>query len=156
MMAYLQLKSILWTSRSLLNSASIKETNNNYVRYMSAKRDKLYGVEEGHGEQKNEVRKEKFWRKRNPARTGGQWREHNNYDKHAALTHGALSMIPDWSDESGEIGAPTPLQEQIMEQNFRLINEVYEAAMIVKKAQEFELSESRNSDIVGTDPEQKS
>lgn len=43
---------MLWTSRAALNSASLENISNKYVRCMSSKRDKLYGVEEGHGEQK--------------------------------------------------------------------------------------------------------
>lgn len=162
MMAHLKLKSILRTTRPLLTSVAIKEdTSNVFVRCImtsnitSAKRDNIYGSEEGHAEQKNEVRKEKFWRKRNPKMKGFNWREQNNYDKQRALSHGTFALIPDWSTETGEIGAPTPLQERIMEQNLQLINEIYEAAMIVKKAQEFEPSESRNVDIVETDTEHK-
>ena len=64
-------------------------------------------------------------------------------------------MIPDWSDENGDVGAPTPLQEQIMDRNLLLINQVYEAAMIVKKAQEFEPSKQTSSETVAPDPQIK-
>ena len=64
-------------------------------------------------------------------------------------------MIPDWTDENGEIGAPTALQERLVKQNFRLINEVYEAAMMVTKAKEFEPSAKQNNDLVHSDPQPK-
>ena len=51
-MACKEIRTILWSTRSVLNVTSIKNTNKNNVRYMSAKRDRLYGVEEGHGKQK--------------------------------------------------------------------------------------------------------
>lgn len=155
MKAFGDIRCILWTSRAVLNNASLEKISNKCVRYMGSKRDKLYGVEEGHGEQKNEVRKEKYWRRRNPPRKGSLWREVNGYDKNNALHCGAFSLIPDWSDESGEIGAPTPMQEKIVAQNLRLINEVYEAAMIATKAQEFETSAAQNSDKLHTEPNPK-
>ena len=59
MMAHLKLKSILRTTRPLLTSVAIKEdTSNIFVRCImtsnitSAKRDNIYGSEEGHAEQK--------------------------------------------------------------------------------------------------------
>lgn len=155
MMAFGEMRCILSTSRAVLNSASLENISNKYVRYMSGKRDKLYGVEEGHAEQKNEVRKEKYWRKRNPSRKGMYWREVNGYDKNNALHSGAFALIPDWTDENGEVGAPTPLQEKVAEQNLRLINQVYEAALIAKKAQEFETPPRQNSNIVHSDPQPK-
>ena len=86
---------------------------------------------------------------------GFVWRETQGYDKSKALATGAFSLIPDWSNESGEFGAPTPLQERIMEENLRLINEVYEAASIVKKAQEFERSAMETNDTVQSEPRTK-
>lgn len=120
---------------------------------MSARRDRIYGVEEGHGDQKNEVRKERFWRKRNPPLRGGLWREDNGYDMQNALSYGAFAMIPDWSTEDGETGAPTPLQEMIRDRNMVLINEVFEAAMIVKKAQEFDNSKQSSSETTKLSPD---
>merc|ERR1719150_905517 len=147
-MAFNNFRSILWASRTTLRNTDLETIQNKYVRFMRAKRDKLYGNEEGHGEQKNEVRKEKYWRRRNPPRKGSLWRGENGYDKNNALHLGAFSLIPDWTDENGEIGAPTPLQERLVKQNFQLINEVYEAAMMVTKAQEFETSAKQNNDLV--------
>merc|ERR1719219_1534969 len=106
-MAINNFRFILRSSRTMLRSADLETIQNKCVRFMSAKRDKLYGVEEGHAEQKNEVRKEKYWRKRNPSRKGSYWREANGYDKNNALHTGAFALIPDWSNASGEIGAPT-------------------------------------------------
>jgi len=153
MTSYTKIK-ILFCSNTLLQNALTKTTTSNITRHM-ANRDKLYGVEEGHATQKNEVRKEKYWRKRNPPLKGFVWRETQGYDKSKALATGAFSLIPDWSNESGEFGAPTPLQERIMEENLRLINEIYEAASIVKKAQEFESSAVETSDSVQSEPKTK-
>lgn len=155
MNAFGGIRYVMWARRAVLINTTQQNINNKCVRYMASKRDKLYGVEEGHAEQKNEVRKEKYWRKRNPSRKGSYWREANGYDKNNALHTGAFALIPDWSNASGEIGAPTPLQEKIVQQNLRLINEVYEAALIAKKAQEFEISAKENSDIVHSDSQPK-
>ena len=47
-----QTKCILLASRSVISNTPYKLLLNSYVRNMSSKRDKLYGVEEGHAEQK--------------------------------------------------------------------------------------------------------
>ena len=100
----------------------------------------------------NEVRKEKYWRKRNPATKGFLWREREGYDKTDALCRGAFSLIPDWSEVSGEPGAPTEFQERVMQQRLRLITEIYEAAQLVKKAQEFESSKQEATDGAKSEP----
>jgi len=141
----------LFYSNTLLQNAFKTTTANNITRHM-ANRDKLYGVEEGHATQKNEVRKEKYWRKRNPATKGFLWREREGYDKTDALCRGAFSLIPDWSEVSGEPGAPTEFQERVMQQRLRLITEIYEAAQLVKKAQEFESSKQEATDGVKSEP----
>ena len=60
--------------------------------------------------------------------------------------------MPDWSEVSGEPGAPTEFQERVMQQNLRLITEIYEAAQVVKKAQEFESSNKETIDSVKSEP----
>ena len=55
-------------------------------------------------------------------------------------------MIPDWSDEKGDAGAPTPLQEKIRQYELTLIQQIYDASMIVEKAKEFEQSNNKESD----------
>jgi len=140
----------LFYSNTLLQNAFRKTTGINITRHM-ANRDKLYGVEEGHAEQKNEVRKEKYWRKRNPAGKGFLWREREGYDRTDALCRGAFSLIPDWSEVSGEPGAPTEFQERLVQQNVRLITDIYEAASLVK-AQEFETSNKETIDGVKPEP----
>ena len=93
----------------------------------------------------NEVRKERWWRKRNPPLRGYRWREANGYDKEQALSHGAFALIPEWShDDTGDAGAPTQLQEQIAERNLQLITQVYEAAVLVQKVKQFEPSAGLN------------
>ena len=52
MAAPTQTKYILLASRSVISNTTCKLMLNSYVRNMSSKRDKLYGVEEGHAEQK--------------------------------------------------------------------------------------------------------
>ena len=77
----------------------------------------------------------------------------NGYDTRNALSHGAFAMIPDWSDENGDAGAPTPLQEKIRNYELHLIQQIYDASMIVEKAKEFEQSQNKESD--GQDKEQQ-
>ena len=109
-------------------------------------------IQHFHSTLQNEVRKEKYWRKRNPAGKGFLWREREGYDRTDALCRGAFATIPDWSEVSGEPGAPTEFQERVMQQNLRLITEIYEAAQVVKKAQEFESSNKETIDSVKSEP----
>ena len=149
-----QLKSISPISRiSSLKSDSIINSGT-IVRFMG-RRDKIYGSEESHAE-KNEVRKEKWWRKRNPPIRGGNWRKDNGYDEQNALSRGAFALIPEWSNhETGDSGAPSPLQEQIRDDRLLLINQVYEAAMLVKTAQEFEQSKQNTSETMDSSTSEK-
>ena len=71
-----------------------------------------------------------------------------------ALSDGAFALIPDWSSQNGDAGAPTPLQEQIRQRNLILINEVFEAAEIVKKAKEFQPCKNTASEST-TEPQIK-
>lgn len=96
-----------------------------------------YGFEEGHGE-KNEVRKDAWFRKRNPPRKVHDWRRKQNLHPQA-LAWGPCSQSADWSyDESGDPGVLNSKQQSMLKDNLRLVEEVHQAAMLVKKAQEFE------------------
>jgi hypothetical protein len=57
---------------TLLASPTVQNFNLNILRGMSGRRDKLYGSEEGHG-LKNEVKKEKWIKKRYRKTLGRQW-----------------------------------------------------------------------------------
>lgn len=95
-----------------------------------------YGYEEGHGED-NEVRKEKFFRKRNPQRKVHDWRRKHNLHPQA-LAWGPWSQKADWSFESGDPGVLNAKQQQLMTDNIRLAEEVHQAALLVLKAKQFE------------------
>jgi len=96
-----------------------------------------YGYEPGHGE-KNEARKENYFRKRNPPRKVHDWRQKQNLHPQA-LAWGPLSQSADWSyDESGDPGVLNTKQQALLKENNRLVEEVFQAAMLVKKAQQFE------------------
>lgn len=106
--------------------------------YSIACRNKVkdYGYEEGHGE-KNEVRKDAWWRKRNPPRKVHDWRQKHNLHPQA-LAWGPWSQRADWSFEDGQTGVLNEKQQRLYEDNVRLAKEVHEAALLVLKAKEFE------------------
>lgn len=105
------------------------------------RRDKMYGSEPGHGE-KNEVRKERWWRKKNPPLRGGDWRELRGLE-HDSLPKGIFARRPDWRRLDGEPGALTVAQEHNKEAELRLIEDIYEAAQVTLKAKEFESKKSQ-------------
>ena len=95
-----------------------------------------YGYEEGHGE-KNEVRKDNWWRKRNPHRKIVDWREEQKLHPQA-VAWGPLSQTADWSFPDGQPGVLNEKQRRMRADNIRLVNEVHQAAMLVMKAKQFE------------------
>jgi len=98
---------------------------------------KAYGYEEGHGE-KNEVRKDYWWRKRNPPRKPwGDYKSKRNLHP-AVLAWGPNSQTPDWSYEDGHPGVLNKKQAMLRADNIRLVKEVHEAALLVLKARQFE------------------
>lgn len=124
------------TARSALN---LKVGGCNGGLYAIACRTKVkdYGYEEGHGE-KNEVRKEKWWRKRNPPRKVHEWRTKHNLHPQA-LAWGPWSQKADWSfDEDGESGVLNRKQQMLFEDDKRLAQEVHSAAILVLQAKQFE------------------
>jgi len=105
------------------------------ARFFGKRKD--FGYEKGH-DLKNEVRKDKFWRKRNPPRK--PWADHKqNLNLHPqVLSWGPVSQTPDWSFESGDPGILNEKQARLRAENVRLAKEVHQAAMLVLKAREFE------------------
>jgi len=95
-----------------------------------------YGSEEGHAE-KNEVRGDNWWRKRNPHRKIVDWRGEQKLHPHA-VTWGPLSQTADWSFQDGQPGVLNEKQRRMRADNIRLVNEVHQAAVLVMKAKQFE------------------
>jgi len=105
------------------------------------KADKIYGVEDGHGE-KNEVRKEK-WIKKKVKKDRGDYLGHicgedyrvkNGYMKKQNLF--VVDVFSNWSDaDSGLPGPSTAMQRVRKLKNLQLAEDVFEAAMLVKRAQ---------------------
>jgi len=99
--------------------------------------DKLYGVEEGHGE-KNEFRKEKWIkadRKKNRGEftNGEDYRVKNGYMKYQHEF--MVDAFNNWSDvDSGLPGPSTDLQRVRKLKNQRLAQDIFDAAMLVKRA----------------------
>jgi hypothetical protein len=117
----------LVASRSFFTMANTSQSN------VCGRRDHVYGNEEGH-DIKNEVRKEKWIRKRNP-RTGGEnWRRQAGYEPDP-LTHGTFAQMSDWSEtDTGHLGAPTEKQKIEKVRMIELAQSIYDAAMLVEKA----------------------
>jgi len=108
------------------------------ARHFNKRKD--YGYEKGH-DLGNEVRKDKFWRKRNPPRKPwSDYRDKNNLHP-SVLAWGPNSQTPDWSFESGEPGILNKKQAMLRADNIRLVKEVHQAALLVLKAKEFEKAE---------------
>ena len=87
------------TTLRLQQTASLSTTSASCL----SKREKNYGYEPGHGA-KNEVRKEKWIRKRlGPAPTGRKWRLNSGLVPNPLKAH-ALATTPDWSFKDGTPG----------------------------------------------------
>ena len=96
-------------------------------------RDPKYGVEEGHG-LKNEARKEKWIKKRQRPTAGQAWRKAQGLEPLVLGTK--IKAMPEWSDvETGFPGAPTPAQIHAKKVNLQLCQDIFDAAMLVKRAQ---------------------
>lgn len=105
------------------------------ARFFGKRKD--FGYEKGH-DLKNEVRKDKFWRKRNPPRKPwADYRQNKNLHPQV-LAWGPVSVTPDWSFENGDPGVLNDKQSRMRNENVRLAKEVHQAAMLVLKAREFE------------------
>lgn len=96
-------------------------------------RDQKYGVEEGH-DLKNEVRKEKWIKKRQRISKGADWRKAQGLEDRVMNT--TIKAMPEWSDaETGFPGAPTNKQIHAKKVNLQLCQDIFDAAMLVKRAQ---------------------
>lgn len=105
------------------------------ARHFGKRKD--YGYEEGH-DLKNEVRKDNWWRKRNPPRKPwGDYKSKRNLHP-ATLAWGPNSQTPDWSFANGDPGVLNKKQSMLRADNIRLVKEVHEAALMVLKAKQFE------------------
>ena len=96
-------------------------------------RDQKYGVEEGH-DLKNEVRKEKWIKKKLRIGNGANWRKDQGLEP--VVMNTTIQAMPEWSDaESGFPGAPNPNQIRAKKVNLQLCQDIFDAAMLVKRAQ---------------------
>jgi len=105
------------------------------------KADKIYGIEEGHGS-KNEARKEKWikaqWKKdHGPYINGEDYRVKNGYMRNQSVY--MVDAFNNWSDvDSGLPGPSTDLQRIRKLKNLRLAQDIFDAAMLVKRAENIE------------------
>jgi len=99
-----------------------------------ASRHKIYGVEEGH-HIKNEVRKEKWIRKRMRRPLGGDWREEQGLARSGNEGGYPLTDNPDWSYADGRPGIPSFKQIKRMIEQRQYAVEIKEALEAVKFAQ---------------------
>lgn len=107
--------------------------NNSFGRILASKNDKLYGQEPGH-DLKNEVRKEKWIRKRMRRTMGAAWREQSGYERQPFIS-GTMSQLNDWTDvNTGMAGAPTLKQKAQRKRMVELAQDIYDAAKMVEKA----------------------
>jgi len=106
------------------------------------KADKIYGVEEGHGE-KNEARKEK-WIKKKLKKDRGEFINGEDYRvKSGFMKDHQMFMVDihnNWSDaETGLPGPATDLQRVRVLKNQRLAQDIFDAAMLVKRAKNIKI-----------------
>jgi len=101
-------------------------------------RDVKYGVEEGH-DLKNEVRKEKWIKKRQKPTKGQKWRKEHGLTSEV-MNNQHVNAMNNWSDvETGFPGAPTLTQINERKVMIELCQDIFDAAMLVKRAQNIEI-----------------
>ena len=124
------------TNQSQLRGINTMVNSSGRICNLLGKRDAYYGTEYGH-DKKNEFRNEK-WIRKNYRRSAGQnWRESKGYDKVTPLL-GSLRIMSNWSDvESGLPGTPLKVQAIQRQRMTQLAQDVYDAAMLVRKAKSF-------------------
>ncbi len=132
-MAFLQKKCFrIFMGLGLESVQGLRPLHTRVAHPLCNRRDS-YGVEEGHG-QKNEVRKEKWIRKRNRPTYGKQWRIQNNYELQP-LVKGTLASQSEWTDvETGHPGPGTDEQRIRRARMTLLAAEIHQAAMLVQRA----------------------
>jgi len=100
------------------------------VRHIGRK-DNAYGYEEGHGT-KNEVRKDRWIRKRRIKTAGQEWREEQGLVPNPFRSH-ALVTTPDWKFKDGRPGYLTQDQAEAVAIMKDLCQDVHEALKLMKK-----------------------
>merc|ERR1711913_143850 len=95
----------------------------------------IYGTEEGH-DVKNEVRKERWIRKRQRRPLGGEWRESQGLGRSGNEGGCPLTDLPDWSYADGRPGIPSFKQIKRMVEQRQYAVEIKEALDAVKFAQD--------------------
>ena len=111
------------------------------IHNLSAKKDHNYGNEWGH-DIKDEVRKEKWIRKRNRRTKGENYRVSNGFEKEPALI-GHLKAMNNWSNaETGTPGAPLLSQTIDRQRMSELAQDIFDAAMLVEKAKLLSINKS--------------
>jgi len=123
----------LWFKFAQFRSFSTVSTNLRST-ILFGKKDQVYGNEEGH-DVKNEVRKEKWIKKRQNRPRSMKWRMQNGFE---ARQDSLLDRMSNWSDPDSQIpGAPTERQVALKKRNLELAQDVFDAAMLVQKAKSF-------------------
>ncbi|XP_023327638.1 39S ribosomal protein L52, mitochondrial [Eurytemora carolleeae] len=104
------------------------------VQSRTATRHIIYGVEEGH-DTKNEVRKDRWIRKRKRKALGGVWREDQGLPSNIH-SEGPLIDDMDWSFADGRPGVPSFPQIKRMYKQKQYATEIKAALDLVKSYQE--------------------
>lgn len=101
--------------------------------WRGASRDHRYGAEDGY-DRKNEVRKERWIRKRMNRPLGGDWRESLNKARNP-FEEGPLRDLPCWNFADGTPGIPCFNEIRRMETHQQYAKEIKEAFDFVKQSE---------------------
>ena len=130
------------TNQRQIRGINTMANSSGVICNLFGKRDAYYGTEYGH-DKKNEVRNER-WIRKTYRRSGGEsWRESKGYDKVTPLL-GSLRTMSNWSDvESGLPGTPLKVQAVQRQRMTQLAQDIYDAAMLVRRAKGFSDKDSK-------------
>lgn len=114
-------------------------------------RERLYGHEEGH-DIHNEVRKERWIRRRMRRTMGGEWRESRGWDATGRM-NSPLELLPDWHYADGRPGALSEKQKRYIRVQRDMVQDVFTCLDMVKTgkeayAQETAAKEQHKTDII--------
>ena len=136
-------KLIAQSNQRQVRGINTMANNSGAICNLFGKRDAYYGTEYGH-DTKSEVRNERWIRKTYRRSAGESWRESKGYDKVTPLL-GSLRTMSNWSDvESGLPGTPLKIQAIQRQRMTQLAQDVYDAAMLVRRAKGFSDKDSKH------------